>query len=225
MLIAIFMYAYRVQWHIPEGTLFTVPESGRLAIATVQGPTHRILQGERTALNLLARCSGIATRTHSILTHVRSLGFKGKVAATRKTTPGFRAPEKYAVRVAGGDPHRMDLSSMVMLKDNHVAAAGVDWVDGLARVKAAIGFSTKLEVEAGSVETALAAARAGADIVMLDNFKPETLADSARQVKEAVPSVLVEVSGGIQFDTIHLYLHPRTHSSSFLHTRIFFCYL
>jgi nicotinate-nucleotide pyrophosphorylase (carboxylating) len=111
-----------VEWHFKEGT-HLVP-AGRVKVATVTGPTRNILLGERVALNTLARCSGIATRSRQMLELVRDNGYDGILAGTRKTTPGFRLVEKYGMLVGGVDGHRQDLSSMIMLKDNHISAKG-----------------------------------------------------------------------------------------------------
>lgn len=111
---------------------------------------------------------------------------------------------RYALIVGGADPHRMDLSSMVMLKDNHVAIAG-SIKAAVASAKRVAGFSVKVEVEAGTLEQALEAAAAGADVVMLDNFTPEGLKAAAGTIKAAYPHVLLEGSGGITIDTIGAY--------------------
>lgn len=175
--------------------------------------------GERVSLNILARCSGIATKTSSLVSALRSHGWNGTLAGTRKTTPGFRVVEKYGILVGGADPHRHDLSSMTMLKDNHVwacannrsagdGAAGKS-ADSIAAAipravhaaKAAAGFSTKVEVECCSIDEANAAIGAGADIVMLDNFTADGVRTAAKQLKETWAgknkSFLIEVSGGL----------------------------
>ena len=124
-----------VTWHVNEGDYIdpskpqsqssssSSSSSQRTHVATIQGPTNALLLGERTALNILARASGIATESAKLLSLVRSAGYQGILAGTRKTTPGFRLVEKYAMLVGGADTHRLDLSGMVMLKDNHVVAA------------------------------------------------------------------------------------------------------
>jgi nicotinate-nucleotide pyrophosphorylase (carboxylating) len=132
-----------------------------VCLAVVAGPVHRLLQGERTALNALSRCSGVATISHMAVTRARSLGWNGHVAGTRKTTPGFRVVEKYGLLVGGAATHRLDLSQMVMLKDNHVWATG-SITQAVVKAKAAAGFSQKIEVECQSLEEAIEAATAGA---------------------------------------------------------------
>jgi nicotinate-nucleotide pyrophosphorylase (carboxylating) len=116
-----------VSWHYDEGTrLEPEQQGGKIKVATVTGPTRKLLLGERVALNMLARCSGIATKSQRMLQLVREAGYTGIIAGTRKTTPGFRLVEKYGMLIGGIDGHRHDLSSMIMLKDNHIWAKGGD---------------------------------------------------------------------------------------------------
>lgn len=116
----------RVQWFFREGAqLQPTPDNPKIKVAVVRGPARHLLLGERVALNTLARCSGIATKSDRLLQAAQQAGFRGLVAGTRKTTPGFRLVEKYGMLVGGIDPHRYDLSSMVMLKDNHIWSKGV----------------------------------------------------------------------------------------------------
>ncbi|KAE8144368.1 Quinolinate phosphoribosyl transferase [Aspergillus avenaceus] len=203
-----------VEWHVQEGeTIEPIKHC-----ATVHGPIRKILLGERVALNILARCSGIATKTASLLAALRAHGWNGTLAGTRKTTPGFRVVEKYGILVGGADPHRHDLSSMTMLKDNHVWAcannstakdAGVSASpDSIAAAipravhaaKAVGGFATKVEVECRNIEEANSAIKAGADVIMLDNFTPDGVREAARKLKQdwdSKHSFLIEVSGGL----------------------------
>ena len=193
-----------VAWNVEEGTSIDVSK-GKVAVATVTGPARRLLLGERTALNALSRASGVASAARRCVEVARSVGWQGHVAGTRKTTPGFRIVEKYALLVGGAATHRLDLSQMVMLKDNHVWQAG-SITKAVQTAKTAAGFSAKIEVEARDLEEALEAAKAGADIVMLDNFTPSSLKAAARSLKAAFPSVLVEASGGITLQTMAQYL-------------------
>lgn len=171
---------------------------GRMVCATVRGPVHRLLQGERTALNILSRASGIASETRSMVATKNEKGWHGQIAATRKVTPGFRAIEKYAVIVGGGVPHRMTLSDMTMLKDNHVWACGGSITAMVKKARSACGFSNKIEVECQSVEEAMEAATAGAEIVMLDNFPPDQCKIAAKQLKDKFPyGLTIEASGGM----------------------------
>ncbi|KAL8295583.1 hypothetical protein RB597_009287 [Gaeumannomyces tritici] len=173
--------------------------SGRLRVATVSGPARGILLGERVALNVLARCSGVATASRRLVGALRRAGFRGRVAGTRKTTPGFRLVEKYGMLAGGADMHRVDLSSMVMLKDNHVWSRG-SIADAVAAARSAAGFSLKIEVEVRSEEEADEAIGAGADVVMLDNFSPDGVKVAARSIRDrwrGKREFLLEVSGGL----------------------------
>lgn len=194
-----------VEWHVREGEIFEPVKH----CATVRGPIRKILLGERVALNTLARCSGIATKTYSLLSLLHSSSPNPpRLAGTRKTTPGFRLPEKYALSVGGADPHRHDLSSMTMLKDNHIWACGGNITKAVHTAKAAGGFSVKVEVECQSEEEAVEAVRAGAEVVMLDNFAPgQELQDVVKRLRgrfsgveeggEEKKEFLIEVSGGL----------------------------
>ncbi|HWE19935.1 MAG TPA: carboxylating nicotinate-nucleotide diphosphorylase [Hyphomicrobiaceae bacterium] len=161
------------------------------AIAILAGPARGILSAERVALNFLSHLSGIATSTASIVDAVR--GHRARVTCTRKTTPGLRAVQKYAVRVGGGANHRFGLDDAVLIKDNHIAAAG-----GIAcaveRVRGAVGHLVKVEVEVDTLVQLDEALAAGVDAVLLDNMPPEAL-------REAVATVggraITEASGGI----------------------------
>ncbi|KAL6065409.1 Nicotinate-nucleotide pyrophosphorylase [carboxylating] [Balamuthia mandrillaris] len=187
-----------VEWKATEGTSFTPIAQ----LAYVRGPARYILQGERVALNMIARASGIATLARSLATTAQQHGFKGTIAGTRKTTPGFRLVEKYAMLVGGVDTHRYDLSSMVMLKDNHIISAG-SITAAVKKARSVCGFSLKIEVECQNTDEAEEAIQAGADVVMLDNFSPEQLKEGAKLLKSKHKHVLVEASGGITADTIH----------------------
>jgi len=206
---AIFNYLKcKVEWEsfVKEGEVIDAT-CGKLACATVTGPARNLLLGERTALNLLSRTSGIATRVRAAVNACQEKGWKGMVAGTRKTTPGFRLCEKYACIVAGASSHRDNLSSMVMLKDNHVWATG-SIRTAVERAKRFTGFTTKIEVEADSLESAREAASAGAEIVMLDNFGSENLHETAAVLKQEFPHVIVEASGGIEEGNIVDFIGP-----------------
>ncbi|KAI9319218.1 Quinolinate phosphoribosyl transferase [Dichotomocladium elegans] len=193
----------RVEWSAKEGDYIN-PE-GKKEVARVYGKARHILLGERTALNIICRCSGIALRARKVHDLQTAKGFKGIIAATRKTTPGFRLVEKYGVLVGGLDTHRMDLSSMVMLKDNHIWSAG-SITQAVQNARKVAGFALKIEVECQSEEEADEAIAAGADIVMLDNFTGEGLKAAARSLKErwaskGVRHFMIESSGGITYET------------------------
>ena len=194
-----------VEWRAPEGEMLT-PDPVQ-EVAWVTGPANKLLQGERTALNVLTRASGIATYARELKTKVNYLGWQGEVAGTRKTTPGFRMVEKYALLVGGISTHRYDLSQMVMLKDNHIWAAG-SITKAVNMARAAGGFSIKIEVECRSVREARESAAAGAEIVMLDNFEPAALQEASAVLKAEFPSLTVEASGGISPETLKLYCQP-----------------
>jgi nicotinate-nucleotide pyrophosphorylase (carboxylating) len=213
----------RVEWkeHAIEGVYFDAKSTTeldttttttnatstmKLPLAVVTGPVHMLLRGERTALNTVSRCSGVATAAHASVQHARRVGWHGFMAGTRKTTPGFRVVEKYGLLVGGAATHRLDLSQMVMLKDNHIDASSHNITLAVQRARQAAGFSQRIEVECQSLQEAMEAAQAGADIVMLDNYTPERLREDAAQVKQAFPHVLIEASGGITLETMGDYL-------------------
>jgi nicotinate-nucleotide pyrophosphorylase (carboxylating) len=177
----------------------------KVEMARVRGPVHMILRGERTALNCLSRCSGVATASRRAVEVARRHGWSGWVAGTRKTTPGFRIVEKYGLLVGGAATHRTDLSQMVMLKDNHVWASG-GIAQAVKSARSAAGFSQRIEVECRTLSEAIEAANAGADIVMLDNYPPLELRRDAEALKSQFPHVLIEASGGITLDNMMEYL-------------------
>ena len=182
------------------------PRNYPLHLADVTGPVSQILRGERTALCALSRCSGVATGSANIVRVARSAGWKGTIAGTRKTTPGFRLPEKYGLIVGGAATHRMDLSQMVMLKDNHIAACGGDISMAVRAAKVGAGFTSKIEVECSSFEEGNEAGRSGADICMLDNYQPALLKADARRLKARYPHMIIEASGGITAQNILEYV-------------------
>lgn len=138
---------------------------------------------------------------------MKEAGFNGRIAGTRKTTPGFRLVEKYALIVGGCDPHRYDLSSMIMLKDNHVDIAG-SITAAIRLVWPLKSFSQKIEVECRSLEDAMEALQAGADVAMLDNAGPEKAGQWALEIKKLYPHAIVEVSGGINESNVLQYNQP-----------------
>jgi nicotinate-nucleotide pyrophosphorylase (carboxylating) len=144
-------------------------------IARISGPARGILTAERTALNFLGHLSGIASVTASIVAAVR--GTKAKIVCTRKTTPGLRAVEKYAVRAGGGANHRFGLDDALLIKDNHVAIAG-GVVPALRRARAGVGHLVKIEVEVDTLDQLREALGEGADAVLLDNMSLEMLAEA-----------------------------------------------
>ncbi|XP_068856040.1 nicotinate-nucleotide pyrophosphorylase [carboxylating]-like [Aphelocoma coerulescens] len=197
----------RVTWRVPEGAALP---PGRALVAEVEGPAAGVLGGERVALNILGRCSGVASMAARAVGVARAQGWAGVVGGTRKTTPGFRLAEKYALGVGGADPHRGGLGGLLLLKDNHraLAAAAGGLEQMIWGVRRAGGFTRRLGVECSSAAEALAAAGAGADIVLLDNLAPQELHAAAAQVKAAHPGVTVEASGGIVLGTLPQFLGP-----------------
>lgn len=197
----------KVTWNFTEGEWLKAATEGgkvKIAVATVEGPSRKILLGERVALNTLARCSGIATASGLFLQKARAAGYQGIVAGTRKTTPGFRDVEKYGMLVGGVDMHRYDLSSMVMLKDNHIWSTG-SVTNAVHAARSVCGFSLRIDVEVQSYDEAVEAIQAGADVIMLDNMEGEVLISNAKRLKDEFAGkhkFLLESSGGIDIDNV-----------------------
>ncbi|WP_028595180.1 carboxylating nicotinate-nucleotide diphosphorylase [Paenibacillus assamensis] len=168
-------------------------------LAEVEGDTASILQGERLALNMMQRLSGIATKASSYVQAIIDL--EVKLVDTRKTTPGHRALEKYAVRVGGGSNHRFGLYDAVMIKDNHIKGAG-GIREAVARAKQHIPYTMKVEVETESLEQVQEALEAQADIIMLDNMQLEQMREAVQVIRAHSPHILIEASGGVNLDTI-----------------------
>lgn len=168
-------------------------------ILKIDGKAADILRGERLALNFLGRMSGIATLTARCV----ALAGEVRIAATRKTTPGFRKFEKKAVKLGGGDTHRYDLSSAVMIKDNHIAIFGIE--KALEKAHRTASFTKKIEIEVESIEDAVRAAKYGADIIMFDNMKPSEIVEGIGQVRAIDPCIIIEASGGITLDNLRQY--------------------
>ena len=169
-------------------------------IATVQGPVGGILSTERTALNFLQRMSGIATETAKYVKAVE--GLHARIIDTRKTAPGLRYLDKYAVRAGGGHNHRLNLADGVLIKDNHIASARLDELslgDLIKRARETAPHTLKIEVEVETVEQAEDALNAGADIILLDNMSPEEM---RRAVTLAKNRALTEASGGVTLENV-----------------------
>ena len=160
-------------------------------IASVTGPARGILTAERVALNFLCRLSGIATATASVVAAVRD--YRTRIVCTRKTTPGLRAIEKYAVRAGGGSNHRFGLDDAVLIKDNHVAIAG-GVTEALRRAKSGVGHLVKIELEVDTLDQLREALDQGVDAVLLDNMDPATL---GRAVAMVAGRAVTEASGRI----------------------------
>lgn len=165
-------------------------------IAKVSGFTRTLLKGERTALNLLQHLSGVATSTNKCVKLVE--GTKASIADTRKTLPGLRPLQKYAVTVGGGKNHRYNLSDAAMLKDNHIDAGG-GIKNAISALRKKLGHMVKVEVEVRNLDELNQALEAGADVIMLDNMPPKLMAQA---VEITAGRALLEASGGITDETI-----------------------
>lgn len=175
----------------------------KTTILKIAGNARTLLSIERTLLNLLSRMTGIATKTNRVVNKVRRAGYKTRIACTRKVAPGLLYFDKKAVMVGGGDTHRLHLDDLVLIKDNHLTIIG-DINKAVEKVRNTVSFSKKIEIEVSTKGDALKAARAGVDIVMLDNF-------SSQQIKETIAlleekglrgKVLIEASGGINEENV-----------------------
>ena len=185
--------AIRVSWASADGDLLPINK----VIATVEGPLASVLTAERTALNLLGHLSGVATMTRRF---VEAAGPSAKIRDTRKTTPGLRALEKAAVRAGGGLNHRASLSDGILIKDNHLAALGIE--SAVAEVRRRWpGFPCEVECDdVGQVKVALLA---GADVILVDNMDPSEVAAAVAMVGGRVP---IEVSGGVTLENVASYV-------------------
>ncbi len=172
----------------------------------ISGDTRTILSVERTLLNIISRMSGIATTTRKLMQKIRRRRLKTRVVCTRKVAPGLLYFDKKAVLIGGGDTHRLHLDDMILVKDNHIAVAG-SLKKAIEKVRKEASFSKKIEVEVTRIKDALAAAKAGADIIMLDNFSPNQIEKAIRLLKKEhlYRKVLLEASGGITAENILAY--------------------
>ncbi|MHB1682383.1 MAG: carboxylating nicotinate-nucleotide diphosphorylase [Bacilli bacterium] len=168
--------ALQVTVHVPDGD----DAAERMIVCEVAGNARALLYGERTALNFLGRLSGVATLTREAVERVRGTGVK--ILDTRKTTPGWRSLEKYAVRMGGGHNHRFGLDDMILLKDNHIALAG-GVSEALARAHRSNALALKIEVEVDTLEQLELALEAGADVILLDNMDTGSLRQAVLQTR------------------------------------------
>ena len=178
---------------IDDGT----PIEPGMIVASMTGSARSILMAERTMLNFLQRLSGIASLTARYQAQLE--GTQAQLVDTRKTTPGWRALEKAAVRAGGGHNHRFNLSDGVMLKDNHLALSGMDIAGAVARARAYAPHTVRIEVETETLAAVAEALAAGADIIMLDNMSLETMREAVQMINK---QALVEASGGITLERI-----------------------
>lgn len=183
--------AIRMTRHVPDGAAVAPGD----IITTIEGPSRGLLTGERTALNFLGHLSGIASVTAKIVAAIA--GTKASVACTRKTTPGLRALEKYAVRAGGGMNHRFALYDAVLIKDNHIAVAG-SVREAIRRARQGVGHLVKIEVEVDTLAQLHEAMEEGVDAVLLDNMTPETLREA---VEIVAGRAITEASGRINPQT------------------------
>jgi len=165
-------------------------------IADIQGPARYILMGERTALNYVQRMSGIATETNK---YQKAIGeYKAKIVDTRKTTPGFRAFEKYSVKAGGGSLHRFNLADCAMIKDNHIKFSG-SLTNAVMKLKQHISHAHKIEVECDTLEQVKEALNCGVDIIMLDNMTLEQMKEGVKLINGRA---VVEASGNVNLSTV-----------------------
>jgi nicotinate-nucleotide pyrophosphorylase (carboxylating) len=194
--------ALRWEQDLADGAALT---PGAVA-ATVSGDARRLLRGERVALNFLQRLSGVATLTAAYVARTREGSPGAQIVDTRKTTPGLRALEKYAVRTGGGQNHRFGLSDGILVKDNHLAVlarTGIALKDGLARLRREIPWSYRVQVEVESLAQAEAALAAGADALLLDNMSTADLRATVARVRElAGARIIVEASGNMTLERV-----------------------
>jgi nicotinate-nucleotide pyrophosphorylase (carboxylating) len=189
---AVFEYlGVRAEWQVDIGDRIGSGDT----VLTVEGPTRDVLRGERVAVNIAGHASGIATKTRHAVDAAEDVNEDVRIAGTRKTTPGLRGIEKRAVVAGGGDTHRLDLSHMVMIKDNHIAEMGLS--DAIAQFRERTSFVTNIEAEVERPADATRAAVAGADIVLLDNMSPVETREAVEQLRAADADVLAEASGTI----------------------------
>ena len=170
--------------------------SSSTVIATISGPLRSLLTAERVALNLLQRLSGIATLTRQYVNGIE--GTKARIVDTRKTTPGLRALEKYAVRIGGGKNHRFGLFDGILIKDNHIAAVG-SLTEAVKKAREKAPHTLKIEVETENLDQVREAVSAGAEIIMLDNMDIETMKEAVKLING---KALIEASGGINLNNV-----------------------
>ena len=172
-------------------------------VLEIQGPIRAILKGERLALNIIGRMSGIATETKRLVQQCKKINPKVIIAATRKTTPGFRLFEKKAIILGGGEPHRYGLYDAVLIKDNHLKLfQSIE--EPIQRIRRNLP-KHRIEIEVENETDALSAARMNVEIIMLDNFPPEKGKHVAQKIRTINPDIIIEVSGGITAENIEKY--------------------
>ncbi len=175
-------------------------------VLSVEGSARSILKGERTALNLLMRMSGISTRTNQFIEKLGELSKTVRISSTRKTVPGLRYFDKKAVVIGGGISHRVRLDQLILIKDNHIAVVG-SVKKAIEKARSVYGDKRKIECEVIDFSGIVEAIKSGADIVMLDNFKPEEVKESLDKIRKLGlrDNIIIEISGGINLDNIYDY--------------------
>jgi nicotinate-nucleotide pyrophosphorylase (carboxylating) len=191
-----FDWRTRVRMRVADGD----PATPGTVVATVRGPAAALLAGERTALNFLQHLSGIATLTQAFVAAAE--GAKLRVTDTRKTLPGLRALEKYAVRVGGGANHRSDLASGILIKDNHIALVG-SVREAVRRAREHAPHGLRVAVEVDTLAQLDEALEAGAEGILLDNFQTRDMETAVKRVRERAPRTVIEASGGVTLDRMH----------------------
>jgi nicotinate-nucleotide pyrophosphorylase (carboxylating) len=190
-----FDWRTRVRMKVADGD----PVSPGTVVASLRGPAAALLAGERTALNFLQHLSGIATVTQAFVAAAE--GAKIRVTDTRKTTPGLRALEKYAVRAGGGANHRSDLASGILIKDNHVALVG-SVREAVRRARATAPHTLRVVVEVDDLDQLDEALEAGAEGILLDNFQIREMVEAVQRIRDRRPQTVIEASGGVSLDRI-----------------------
>ncbi|MBQ8168892.1 carboxylating nicotinate-nucleotide diphosphorylase [bacterium] len=184
----------KIKFHFKDGD--KIQKGDR--IADIEGPAKYLLMGERVALNYIQRMSGIATETGKYQDAIGD--YPAKIVDTRKTTPNFRAFEKYSVKVGGGALHRFNLSDCAMIKDNHIRLAG-SITEAVKKLRENISHAHKIEVECDTLEQVREAVTTGADIIMLDNMDIETMKKACKIIDH---KAIVEASGNVHLDTVNV---------------------
>jgi nicotinate-nucleotide pyrophosphorylase (carboxylating) len=216
----------RLEMFVADGS----PLQAGTRLATASGPMRSILTAERTSLNFLQRLSGVATLTRRFVAAVA--GLPGKILDTRKTTPGWRLLDKYAVRMGGGTNHRLGLFDGMLIKDNHLAALAGDIATAVARARAASAGRLPVEVEVDSLEQLDRALACQPDLVLLDNFTLADMHEAVRRRNARAPGLLLEASGGITLASVRsfaetgvdrLSVGALTHSAQALDIALDYC--
>ena len=189
----------KLEANVTDGDIFKATQ----AIIKLTGNARTVLTAERTILNLLSRMSGIATATRKLTEKIKEAKLPTRIAATRKTAPGLLFFDKKAVQIGGGDPHRLHLDDLILVKDNHIAIVGSAEA-AVKKARANVSFTKKIEVEVKEPEEAAKAAEAGADIIMLDNFTPKMVRQTIDLLRQRghLEKITLESSGGITAENI-----------------------